>query len=121
MKFRAAVLRKPREALTVEMVNAAPLQSTDVLVKVRAVGLCHTDLEVIEDQLKYPMPIVLGHETAGVIPVPSRFCASATFVSDHKPSSLTAHPGSVCVVHRFKQCSIWRLSQNTPSSTTLVR
>src|ERR1700722_27006 len=34
---------------------------------VAAAGLCHTDLEVIEGQLVYPMPIVLGHEAAGVI------------------------------------------------------
>jgi S-(hydroxymethyl)glutathione dehydrogenase/alcohol dehydrogenase len=38
-----------------------------VRVRVVAAGLCHTDLEVIEGQLVYPMPIVLGHETAGVI------------------------------------------------------
>jgi S-(hydroxymethyl)glutathione dehydrogenase / alcohol dehydrogenase len=67
MKFRAAVLSSPGEPLTVETVEATPLQPTDVLVKIAAVGLCHTDLEVIEGQLKYPMPIVLGHEAAGTI------------------------------------------------------
>jgi S-(hydroxymethyl)glutathione dehydrogenase / alcohol dehydrogenase len=36
-------------------------------VRVRAAGLCHTDLEVIDGSLRYPMPIVLGHEAAGVI------------------------------------------------------
>jgi S-(hydroxymethyl)glutathione dehydrogenase/alcohol dehydrogenase len=40
---------------------------SDVLVRVRAAGLCHTDLEVIDGSLRYPMPIVLGHEAAGVI------------------------------------------------------
>jgi len=30
-------------------------------------GLCHTDLEVIDGSLRYPMPIVLGHEAAGVV------------------------------------------------------
>jgi S-(hydroxymethyl)glutathione dehydrogenase / alcohol dehydrogenase len=38
-----------------------------VLVRVRASGLCHTDLEVIQGSLAYPLPIVLGHEGAGVV------------------------------------------------------
>jgi S-(hydroxymethyl)glutathione dehydrogenase/alcohol dehydrogenase len=67
MKFRAAVLRQPKTPITIETIEATALQPNDVLVKVAAAGLCHTDLEVIEGQLVYPMPIVLGHETAGVI------------------------------------------------------
>jgi len=67
MKFRAAVLRRPRERLTIETVEAGPLRRGDVLVRIRATSLCHTDLEVIEGQLATPMPIVLGHEAAGTI------------------------------------------------------
>lgn len=67
MKFRAAVLRQPNRPMTVETIEATGLQPTDVLVRVAAAGLCHTDLEVIEGQLVYPLPIVLGHEAAGVV------------------------------------------------------
>jgi S-(hydroxymethyl)glutathione dehydrogenase/alcohol dehydrogenase len=67
MEFRAAVLRQPGEPLRIETIQAAPLQPTDVVVKIAAAGLCHTDLEVIDGQLSYPMPIVLGHEAAGTI------------------------------------------------------
>src|SRR5579883_2593970 len=67
MRFRAAVLRRPGEPLTIETVEASPLKAGDVLVRIRAAGLCHTDLEVIEGQLLYPMPIVLGHEAAGTV------------------------------------------------------
>jgi S-(hydroxymethyl)glutathione dehydrogenase/alcohol dehydrogenase len=67
MQFRAAVLRQPNTPITIETIEATQLQPTDVLVRVAAAGLCHTDLEVIEGQLVYPMPIVLGHETAGAI------------------------------------------------------
>lgn len=67
MQFRAAVLHEPRTPLTIETIEAVDLQPNDVLVRVASAGLCHTDLEVIEGQLVYPMPIVLGHETAGVI------------------------------------------------------
>jgi S-(hydroxymethyl)glutathione dehydrogenase/alcohol dehydrogenase len=67
MKFRAAVLHRPRERLTIETVESVPLKPGDVLVRIRATSLCHTDLEVIEGQLVTPMPIVLGHEAAGTI------------------------------------------------------
>ncbi|MGE0876160.1 MAG: Zn-dependent alcohol dehydrogenase [Burkholderiales bacterium] len=67
MKFRAAVLNGVGQALTIEELDMQPLEAGDVLVKVRASGLCHTDLEVIQGSLAYPMPIVLGHEGAGVV------------------------------------------------------
>ncbi|HZK89599.1 MAG TPA: Zn-dependent alcohol dehydrogenase [Stellaceae bacterium] len=67
LSFRAAVLHAPRTALTVETIAAGPLKPGDVLVRMRAAGLCHTDLEVIEGSLRYPMPIVLGHEAAGIV------------------------------------------------------
>jgi S-(hydroxymethyl)glutathione dehydrogenase / alcohol dehydrogenase len=67
MKFRAAVLNEVGAPLTVDTLEMAPLQAQDVLVRVRASGLCHTDLEVIQGTLAYPMPIVLGHEGAGVV------------------------------------------------------
>jgi len=67
MKFQAAVLNKVNDPLTIETLELAPLGETDVLVRVRASGLCHTDLEVIQGSLAYPFPIVLGHEGAGVV------------------------------------------------------
>src|SRR3954469_14780750 len=67
LQYRAAVLHEPRTPLTIEQVTATALAPSDVLVRVRAAGLCHTDLEVIDGSLRYPMPIVLGHEAAGVI------------------------------------------------------
>lgn len=53
--------------MTIETVRAAPLKPTDVLIRIGAAGLCHTDLEVIEGGLRFPMPIVLGHEAAGTV------------------------------------------------------
>jgi S-(hydroxymethyl)glutathione dehydrogenase/alcohol dehydrogenase len=67
LKYRAAVLHAPQTPLSIETVSAAALKPTDVLVRIRAAGLCHTDLEVIEGSLRYPLPIVLGHEAAGVV------------------------------------------------------
>ncbi len=67
MKFRAAVLTAVDTPLQVERVTLAPLRAGDVLIRNRASGLCHTDLEVIQGGLVYPLPIVLGHEGAGVV------------------------------------------------------
>ncbi len=79
MKFRAAVLDRVGEPMTIDTLEMAPLEDHDVLIRVRASGLCHTDLEVIEGILVYPMPIVLGHEGAGVVEAVGRH------VTDVKP------------------------------------
>ena len=67
MRFRAAVLHEVGAPLAIETVEAGPLRDDDVLVRVRAASLCHTDLEVIQGALAYPLPIVLGHEAAGTV------------------------------------------------------
>lgn len=67
MRFRAAVLHGVGEALRVEEVDLARLEPGDVLIRNRASGLCHTDLEVIEGTQRRPLPVVLGHEGAGIV------------------------------------------------------
>ncbi|TSJ60838.1 Zn-dependent alcohol dehydrogenase [Starkeya sp. 3C] len=67
LNYRAAVLHEAGRPLVIERVVAEPLRPHDVRVKIKAAGLCHTDLEVIEGGLRYPMPIVLGHEAAGIV------------------------------------------------------
>ena len=67
METRAAVLHVVGKPLVIETVQLTPLRPHDVLVRVRASGLCHTDLEVMRGSLQLPLPIVLGHEGAGVV------------------------------------------------------
>ena len=67
MDFRAAVLEAVGAPLRIDTLRMAPIGPRDVLVRIRATGLCHTDLEVIQGTLAYPRPIVLGHECAGVV------------------------------------------------------
>src|SRR3954447_7351281 len=67
IEYRAAVLHAVRAPMQIETVTAAPLSGNDVLVRIKAAGLCHTDLEVITGSLRYPLPIVLGHEAAGIV------------------------------------------------------
>jgi S-(hydroxymethyl)glutathione dehydrogenase/alcohol dehydrogenase len=67
VKFTAAVLNKVHEPMTLDTLEMAALAPGDVLVRIKASGLCHTDLEVIQGSLAYPLPIVLGHEGAGIV------------------------------------------------------
>lgn len=67
MRFRAAILERVGGPLIVDAIELEALAPGDVLIRLGASGLCHTDLEVIEGELAYPLPIVLGHEGAGTV------------------------------------------------------
>src|SRR5204862_2706740 len=90
--YRAAVLHAAQTPLTVETVVADGLKRNDVLVRIKAAGLCHTDLEVITGSLRYPMPIVLGHEAAGVVEEIGPE-AQGVAVGDHVVLSWNPHCG----------------------------
>src|SRR5579864_2521067 len=91
-EMRAAVLHEPRTPLKIENIGGLPLTSTDVTIQMKAAGLCHTDLEVIEGGLRYPMPIVLGHEAAGVVSAVGRDVEGVA-VGDHVVLSWNPHCG----------------------------
>ena len=67
MRFRAAVMHAANAPLTIETIEAAPLEPDDVLVRIGAASICHTDLEVLSGEIRYPMPMVLGHEASGTV------------------------------------------------------
>src|ERR1043165_7627774 len=92
LQYRAAVLHAAQTPMSIETVTAAELKPTDVLVRIRAAGLCHTDLEVIEGSLRYPMPIVLGHEAAGIVEQVGP-AARGVKVGDHVVLSWNPHCG----------------------------
>ena len=91
-EMRAAVLHEPRTPLKIENIGGLPLTSTDVTVQMKAAGLCHTDLEVIEGGLRYPMPIVLGHEAAGIVSSVGRDVEGVA-IGDHVVLSWNPHCG----------------------------
>src|SRR5438477_10414970 len=75
MRIRAAILNRmgldPPYArsrpLAIEEVELDPPSHGEGLVKIGAAGLCHSDLSVIDGNRPRPMPMVLGHEAAGVV------------------------------------------------------
>ena len=75
MKIRAAVLRergKPRpysesRPIQIEEIELEKPGEGEVLVRIAAAGLCHSDLSVISGARPRPTPMALGHEAAGVV------------------------------------------------------
>ncbi|MGY1410256.1 MULTISPECIES: zinc-dependent alcohol dehydrogenase family protein [unclassified Luteimonas] len=73
--MRAAVLRSSAapapyaqsQPLSIETVRLLPPGRGEVLVRVRAAGLCHSDLSVIDGSRPRPLPMLLGHEAAGEV------------------------------------------------------
>lgn len=63
----AAVLRDVAEGLKIEEIRTPRPHEGEVLVRVSACGMCHSDLHVISGAIAFPLPCVLGHEVAGEI------------------------------------------------------
>ena len=68
MKSRAAICVGPNRPLEIDEIEVAPPRAGEVLIEIKATGLCHTDYHVIDGSMTpYPYPIILGHEGAGVV------------------------------------------------------
>lgn len=67
MKIEAAVLYNPQEKLRVETLELDAPQQGEVLVKMGAAGICHSDYHVVTGDAKQALPCVLGHEGAGKV------------------------------------------------------
>lgn len=65
--MRAAVLRETNEPLAIEEVDLAAPGPGEVGVRLEASGVCHSDWNVISGATPNPLPVVLGHEGAGVV------------------------------------------------------
>jgi S-(hydroxymethyl)glutathione dehydrogenase/alcohol dehydrogenase len=65
--MRAGVWTGVDEPLSVEDVTPLAPGATDVVVRVDASGVCHTDHAVLHGQLPYAAPSILGHEVAGTV------------------------------------------------------
>jgi S-(hydroxymethyl)glutathione dehydrogenase/alcohol dehydrogenase len=66
-KMKAAVLYEIKTPLVVEEIEIDEPKQGEVLVKIVATGVCHSDLHFIEGLWPWPTPVVLGHEAAGIV------------------------------------------------------
>ena len=67
MKAKAAVLFEVGQKLDLREVEVEPPRSGEVLIKMAAAGICHSDLHVMTGHLAAPLPAILGHEGSGIV------------------------------------------------------
>lgn len=65
--MKAAVLSTVGGPIRIEEIPTPVPQAGEVLVRVTACGVCHTDLHVVKGEVAFPVPCVLGHEISGVV------------------------------------------------------
>ena len=105
METRAAVLHATNEPLRIETLELDDPKDGEVLVRIAAAGVCYSDYHIMIGEWTMPMPIVLGHEGAGVV---ETIGAGVTRVEpgDHVILNFRANCGHCrnCVVGRPVLC-----------------
>jgi len=68
MRSRSAICLGPNRPLEIDEIEVAGPRQGEVLIEIKATGLCHTDYHLIDGSMPvYPYPVILGHEGAGVV------------------------------------------------------
>lgn len=67
MQINAAVVREAGKPFVIEELELDGPKAGEILVKIHSAGVCHTDIGVRNQWLPVPLPLVLGHEGAGVV------------------------------------------------------
>jgi S-(hydroxymethyl)glutathione dehydrogenase/alcohol dehydrogenase len=103
--MKAAVLYERKNPINVEDVDLDPPKDGEVLVKIVANGVCHSDYSVINGVVPFPLPLVLDHEGAGIV---QEVGARVTLVKpgDHVVLSGIPYCGDCyyCSLGEFVQC-----------------
>ena len=106
MKTKAAVLRERGKSipygnskpLTIEELDLDPPNSGEILVQIKAAGLCHSDLVAINGERAKPIPMVIGHEACGVV-CEVGIGVNGFAVGDHVVPVYVAKCGYLSLIH----------------------
>jgi S-(hydroxymethyl)glutathione dehydrogenase/alcohol dehydrogenase len=103
--MKAAVLREINKPLEIEDIQHADPAPREVLIRTVAAGVCHSDLHFQNGSYPYPLPSVLGHESAGVVEAVG---SDVTYVKpgDHVITCLSAFCGhcECCLTGHMSLC-----------------
>ncbi len=103
--MKAAVLREVNKPLEIEEINHGDPAAREVLIRTVAAGICHSDLHFQNGSYPYPLPSVLGHESAGVVEAVG---SAVTYVKpgDHVITCLSAFCGhcEYCITGHMSLC-----------------
>jgi S-(hydroxymethyl)glutathione dehydrogenase / alcohol dehydrogenase len=118
--MKAAVLREVGKPLQIEDVEVRKPGPREVLIRTAAAGVCHSDLHFVEGSYPAQMPVVLGHESAGVVEAVGEDVRTVK-VGDHVITCLSVFCGhcedclggrmSLCRSPEVRQVETPRLSQ----------
>lgn len=113
--MQAAVLDAVGEKFVIREIQIGTPIGREILVDIKASGLCHSDLHIAENDFGYPMPTVLGHELAGVVAAVGPDVRQFE-VGDHVVGCLIGHCGScsACLAGRTYECSHREAVQRGP-------
>lgn len=104
--MKAAVLYEANKPLVIEEVSINKPGPREVLIRTSVAGLCHSDLHFMEGLYPYPLPAILGHESAGVV---EQVGSDVTYVKpgDHVVTCLSVFCGTCdhCTTGRPVLCT----------------
>jgi len=103
--MKAAVLRQVGKPLEIEDVQISKPGPHEVLIRTAAAGVCHSDVHFYEGSYPYPLPAVLGHESAGVVEAVGEEVRTVQ-VGDHVITCLSAYCGHCqhCLTGHLSLC-----------------
>jgi S-(hydroxymethyl)glutathione dehydrogenase/alcohol dehydrogenase len=103
--MKAAVLREVGKPLQIEDVKIGKPGPHEVLIRTAAAGVCHSDLHFVEGKYPFPLPAVLGHESAGVVEQVGSEVRTVK-VGDHVITCLSAYCGHCesCLTGHMSLC-----------------
>lgn len=103
----AAVIREPHTPFRIEPVELDAPRADEVLVRMVAAGMCHTDVSGQDGLLPFPMPSVLGHEGAGVVEAVGSAVTSVTPGDTVLLSYCSCGHCRACASGRPALCDTW--------------
>lgn len=103
--MKAAILHAPKTPLEIEDIQVSSPGAREILIRTRACGACHSDLHFIDGAYPTPVPVVPGHEAAGIVEAVGSD-VTAVKVGDHVVTCLSAYCGrcEFCVSGRLSLC-----------------
>ena len=120
--MKAAVLREVNKPLEIEDIQHGDPSPREVLIRTVAAGVCHSDLHFQNGSYPYPLPAVLGHESAGVVEAVG---SAVTYVKpgDHVITCLSAFCGHCehCITGRMSLCQEPELQRPMDQPTRLAK
>ena len=107
MQAKAVISRENNKPVVVETIEVAPPRAGEVMIKLAACGVCHSDLSATNGTIPFPPPIILGHEGAGEV-IEAGPGVTDFKVGDHVLSSFVTMCGvcHYCTIGRPALCDL---------------